>query len=75
MILDTNIIAYALLSRDDIADLRAIMDADELADFLINTASTDALALIPTDLCDDDFDIFIASARSIMTSMILNPVD
>lgn len=72
--IDTNAIAYAMLSRDDIADLRAEMDADQLADFVINTASTNALAMIP-DLSDDDFDIFIASARSILVSMILNPVD
>jgi hypothetical protein len=58
-------LAYILLSRNDIADLHATRDADELADFLINTAT------LPDTITDHDTD----DLHSIMTEMILNPID
>lgn len=73
---DLSIIAYSMLSRDDIADLRATRDAIELADLLINTASDDQLNMIgdiQADL-DDDYAV-ITELRTIMTDMILNPID
>ena len=60
-----DIIAYTLLMRDDIADLRATHDAIELADILINTETE---MIIP-----DNIDI--PELRAIMTEMILNPID
>jgi hypothetical protein len=63
--IDLNIIAYSMLARDDIADLRATRDAAELADFLINSAT------LPDTITDHDTD----DLHLIMTSMIMNPID
>jgi hypothetical protein len=74
MIQMLDIIAYDLLARDDIVDLRATRDAIELADLLINTASYDHLMLMIDAGADLD-DAIIDELRAIMTDMILNPID
>jgi hypothetical protein len=62
------IIAYDLLSRDDIADLRATRDAIELADLLIS--------IMPSRYDDTlIYDEPLYELRTIMTDMILNPLD
>ena len=75
---DLDILAYELLSRDDIAELRAIMDAIELADYIFNLAP-DALMIYCESMLDDDDDDAIIALRDellpLMESMILNPVD
>lgn len=62
------IIAYDLISRDDIADLYATRDAIELADLLIS--------IMPSRYNDTlIYDEPLNELRSIMTEMILNPID
>lgn len=65
------LIAYELLSRDDIADLRATHDAIELADFLINFTRPDLIKDATEDLDEDDFLIFVNDLRLITEEMIL----
>lgn len=65
-------LAYAILSgthpiftADQIADLHSTRDAAELADLLINGMT------LPDTLTDHSTDLL----HSIMTDMILNPID
>lgn len=77
---ELNALAYSMLSRDDIADLRATRDADELADLLINFAPDELISFPPLDdaIMNDDDDTastIIEELRPILVAMILNPID
>lgn len=77
---ELNALAYSMLARDDIADLRATHDADELADLLINLGPDDLLEFPPLEdaIMNDDDDaasIIIEELRPILVAMILNPID
>lgn len=75
MAADLTIIAYELLSRDDIANLYATRDADELAELLIADAPlTTILPALDAHNPTIDF-ATIDQLHAIMTNMILNPID
>ncbi len=70
--------SYAILSTDHALELRPIMDADQLADLLINEGHDVFLDLISDELINDDDDaciLIMDRMRAIMVPMILNPVD
>jgi hypothetical protein len=76
--LSISIASYNILSTDHAMQLRPIMDADQLADLLVNEGHDQLLDLISDelDLDDDDACILIMTRmRMIMVGMILNPVD
>lgn len=62
MTLNTEL-AYLMLSRTDIFDLRATRDSDELITYLINEES----------ILDDANSEDLADLRAIMNGMILDP--
>jgi hypothetical protein len=78
---ELTIIAIQILARDDIADLRATRDADELADYLIHDDPHDAMiGYAPLDdaIMNDDDDAAIAimnSLHPILVAMIIDPIE
>lgn len=72
MIIDYGIYAYILLSRDDIADLRATRDVDELITYLIGNPDSNKIIDDMNYYFDDESHSIL---RKIMTEMILNPID
>lgn len=72
MIIDYATYAYILLSRDDIADLRATRDADELITYLISNPDSNKIIDDMNYYFDDESHSIL---RTTMIKMILNPVD